>query len=136
LPNAVQALCDSGPLVALFDPRDPDHIQSRAALESFEGRLLTTWPVLTEVFHFLNTRQQGHVWGFVFSGGLSIVDVLEIDLPRLRDLMAKYADLPMDVADGSLVVVAERLGLRMIFSLDRHFLVYRPRHAPAFEVMT
>lgn len=135
MPNAAQALCDSGPLVALFDTRDPDHPQSRAALEAFEGRLLTTWPVLTEVFRFLNSRQQSYVWDFILSGGLSVADVLSADLPRLRDLMAKYADLPMDLADGSLVVVAERLGLRSVFSLDRHFLVYRPRHAPGFEVI-
>lgn len=135
MPNAAQALCDSGPLVALFDPRDPDHTQSRAALDAFKGRLLTTWPVLTEVFHFLNSRQQSHVWDFILSGGLIVADVLLADLPRLRGLMAKYADLPMDLADGSLVVVAERLGVRSVFSLDRHFLVYRPRHVPAFEVI-
>lgn len=135
MPNAAQALCDAGPLIALFDPSDASHKRCREALDAFPGRFVITWPVLTEVFHFLDHSQQNRFWDFVASDGLMIVDVLSTDLPRLRDLMAKYADLPMDLADGSLVVVAERLGVRSIFSLDRHFMVYRPRHVSAFEVI-
>lgn len=135
MPNAAQALCDAGPLIALFDPSDASHKRCRDALDTFSGRLVITWPVLTEVFHFLDRPQQNRCWDFVASEGLIIADAISSDLPRLRDLMSKYADLPMDLADGSLVVVAERLGIRLIFSLDRHFLVYRPRHAPAFDVI-
>jgi predicted nucleic acid-binding protein len=43
--------------------------------------------------------------------------------------------LPMDFADASLVVLAERLLLRNVFTLDRHFRLYRPRHVRAFEIV-
>lgn len=134
MPSAARALCDSGPLVALFDSRDTEHNRCRAALDAFDGRLMTTWPVLTEVFHFLNGPQQRQLWSFVLAEGVVLVDVLSSDIHRLRTLMLKYSDLPMDLADGSLVVVAQRLEVRSVFTLDEHFRVYRPFHAQGFEV--
>jgi uncharacterized protein len=57
------------------------------------------------------------------------------ELPRMQSLMEQYADLPMDFADASLVVLSERLKVRRVFSLDRcDFLLYRPRHVRGFEV--
>jgi uncharacterized protein len=53
---------------------------------------------------------------------------------RMRDLMEKYADLPMDFADASLVAVSERLKIGKVFTLDRHFRVYKPRHTSSFEI--
>lgn len=135
--NAATALCDAGPLIALFDPGDTEHGPCRTAFENFGGRLLTTWPVLTEVFHFVDTSTvRRHLWDFVLRGGIFVADLLPEELSRLRALMVKYADLPIDLADASLVVLAERLGLREVFTLDRrHFLVYRPRHVRSFEIM-
>jgi uncharacterized protein len=48
-------------------------------------------------------------------------------------LMNKYHDLPMDIADASLVVVAQNLGLRKILTLDRDFFVYRLEDSSAFQ---
>jgi uncharacterized protein len=109
LPSAEKALCDAGPLVALFDPRDAAHVRCRVALDAFDGRLLTTWPVLTEVSYFLSGFQQPRLWDFVLTGGLLVADLLSTDVARLRALTSKYADLPMDLADASLVIIAERL---------------------------
>jgi predicted nucleic acid-binding protein len=39
--------------------------------------------------------------------------------------MNTYRDLPCDLADASLIAAAETLGLRQIFTLDRHFYAYR-----------
>ena len=74
--SAEVALCDAGPLVALFDPRDATHLTCRAALDAFDGRLLTIWPVLTKVSHFLSGFQQPRLWDFVLAGGLLVVDLL------------------------------------------------------------
>ena len=47
-------------------------------------------------------------------------------LTRSFELMELYADRPMDFADASLIVAAERLGTRRIFTIDRrHFESYR-----------
>jgi hypothetical protein len=132
----VQALCDSGPLIALFDPSDGSHERCRAVLQEFRGRFVTSWPVLTEVFHFLD-RPVGRtlLWDFVLSDAVRVEEVLKGDLGRMRALMEQYADLPMDFADASLVAMAERLRVFRVFTLDRRgFAVFRPRHAESFEI--
>jgi len=69
------------------------------------------------------------------AGTLGVVEILPSELARMRALMEKYADLPMDVADASLVVVAERLKLHKVFTLDRRdFLLYRRQDARPFEI--
>lgn len=136
MPNAAKALCDAGPLVALYDPLDRWHEQSRKALKSFHGILLTTWPVFTEAMYFLSRQPQRELlWDFLFRGGVRLLEISSADLVRMRDLMAKYADLPMDFADASIVVVGERLKLKRVFTLDRRdFRLYRPRHVRSFEI--
>lgn len=137
MPVVAAALCDTGPLVALFDPGQSTHRLCRAAFQGFEGRLVTTWPVLTETFYFLRSRKMRQkLWDFIDQGGVSLFDLLPENLPRLASLMEKYADLPMALADASLVVLGERLGLTKIFTLDRRdFRVYRPNHISSFEII-
>ena len=61
----------------------------------------------------------------------------EADAPRLRELMEKYRDLPMDLADAALVRVAERDSLTQIFTLDRrHFSIYRPGRRKRFSIIS
>jgi hypothetical protein len=75
------------------------------------------------------------LWNFVLSDVVQVDDILATDLGRIRILMEQYADLPMDFADASLVILAERLRVFNIFTLDRRgFSVFRPRNAQAFEI--
>lgn len=136
MPSAVQALCDSGPLIALFDPSERSHELCRRALAEFRGRLVTSWPVLTEAFHFLDRPVlRTLLWDFVLGDVIRVEEVQKIDLESMRLLMEQYADLPMDFADASLVVLAERLRVFTVFTLDRRgFAVFRPRHADSFDI--
>jgi uncharacterized protein len=123
-------LVDTAPLVALFDPRHPLHHHCREVLKSFREPLSTTIPVLTEVFHMLSPGSRGasRVRDFVDEQG---IDVWFMDGDRLRrafELMEQYADHPMGLADASLVVAAETLGTRKVFTVDRRdFATYRVR---------
>lgn len=137
MPSVEAALCDSGVLVALFDLGDGSHSRCWDALRLFRGRLVSTWPVLTEAFYLLESlRRRERLWGFVLEGGLRLVDLSVEDMLRMRELMAKYSDLPMDLADASLVALGERLGLTKVFTLDRRdFRVYRGRHVHSFEIL-
>jgi uncharacterized protein len=135
LPSGVTALCDAGPLVALFDPDDSSHEKCKSALSVWRGQIATTWPVLTEAFYFLCRKEHREpLWEMILRGGLLIEDLLPADLQRMRGAMQQYADLPMDVADASLLVAGERLKLRSVFTLDRHFRIYRPRHLRSFSI--
>src|SRR5207249_2057696 len=83
--------------------------------------LLLTWPCMTEAMYLLEraggAEAQDELWGFL-DDGLVVPHIPEVkEWERVRDLMKKYQDVPMDFADASLVVAAERLGLRRIFTL-------------------
>jgi predicted nucleic acid-binding protein len=123
-------LVDTGPLVALFDPRDSQHRRCRQALRIIREPLLTTVPVLTEVFHMLSPNSHGadRVRDFVSEQGLGVWFLDAASLGRAFELMEQYGDHPMDLADASLIAAAEALGLRKIFTVDRRdFAAYRVR---------
>ena len=136
MPSVARALCDASPLIALFDLSDEAHARCTAALKVFTGGFVTSWPVLTEAFHFIDRpKDRSLLWNFVLSDVVRVDDILAADLARIRILMEQYADLPMDFADDSLVILAERLRVFNIFTLDRWgFSVFRPRNAQAFEI--
>jgi uncharacterized protein len=136
LPSVVQAPCDAGPPVALFDARDALHKAGDAALDSIGGRFVTSWPVLTEALYFLpDSNDRRLLWDFVLSDAVGVEDITHPEMERMQVLMARYAGLPMDFADASLVVLAERLHVFEIFTLDRRgFGVFRPRNSAAFQI--
>lgn len=122
-------LIDTGPLVALFDPSDRQRGRCRAALESLrDWRRLTTLAVITEATFLLDfeARAQQGLLSFVAAGGVELAELSGADVSRAAALMERYGDLPMDVADATLVVLAERLSVQRVFTLDRKdFSVYR-----------
>ena len=123
-------LIDAGPLVALFDPSDGAHTGCVDLLGTIRESVLTTACVLTEVFHLLSPDSRGAraLMEFVGKGGLRVRELDRADLMRAFELMVKYADPPMDLADASLIVMAEKLDLRRIFTMDRNdFSFYRIR---------
>ena len=92
--------------------------------------LQTTIPVITEAFHMLSPGSQGsdRLRDFISLGGLSISFMDTLSLQRAFELMEQYADHPMDLADASLIVAAEELKTRKIFTIDRDdFATYRIR---------
>lgn len=121
---------DTGPFVALFDPRDDAHAEARKILKSVREPLVTTAPVLTEAFHLLDPGSRGSTALREFlEGDGAVVWLFErSSLTRAFELMARYADHPMDFADASLVAAAEHLRTTRIFTLDRNdFTTYRAR---------
>jgi uncharacterized protein len=123
-------LIDTGPLVALFDPRDGLHGRTATTLKDLREPLATTVAVLTEAFHMLEPQSVGsdRLREFVMRGGLAVVFFDRPSLVRAFELMEQYADHPMDLADASLIAVAESLETRKVFTLDENdFGVYRIR---------
>lgn len=123
-------LVDTGPLVALFDPKDALHSAAVRTLERIREPLKTTVPVLTEAFHMLTPDSQGasRLRDFVSGRGLSVWFLSRASLERAFELMERYSDHPMDLADASLVAAAESIPTRRIFTIDRNdFEIYRVR---------
>lgn len=123
-------LVDTGPLVALFDPKDGQHLRCVRTLKAVREPIRTTVPVLTEAFHMLSPGSVGadRLREFVSRAALSVWWLDAPTLARAFELMDVYSDHPMDLADASLVVAAEALGTRKVFSVDRQdFETYRVR---------
>jgi len=131
-------LVDANPLIALLDQADPDHQSCVDVLKTIRSPMLTVWPAFTEAMYLLrgSWRGQKALWSRLETEALTLVPLDETDAPRMRELMEKYRDLPMDLADAALVRVAEREALTEIFTLDRkHFSIYRPGRRRRFTIM-
>jgi predicted nucleic acid-binding protein len=121
-------LVDAGPLVAFVDADDQHHAKCAAALKGVREPLATVWPPLAEALYLLADlpKAQDALWEMLQRGALQLLPLDSSDVPRIRELMRKYANRPMDLADAALIRVAEREGLRRIFTVDRRdFAVYR-----------
>lgn len=123
----LRTIADSGPLIALFEPAERNHARVRSFIENYEGALLTTWPVLTEVGYMLghSVDRQRAFLQWVERGGVEVTTPGAGAVSLTRQLSEKHRDLPMDIADGSLIVLALESGVRDILTLDRDFDVYR-----------
>ena len=131
-------LVDAGPLIALIHGGDQHHERCVATFRNIETTLGTVWPVLTEAMYLLNFswRAQEALWEMLDRSAVILLSLEEPDLLRMRELMKKYRDLPMDLADAALVAVAERERIRSIFTLDRRdFQVYRPAKLGRFSIL-
>jgi predicted nucleic acid-binding protein len=120
-------LIDSGPLIALFDQDDKYNKRITAFIRDKSWRLVTTSAVVTEVSHMLNFNvlAQINFFEWILRRGLLIEDIKQQDIGRVIELTRKYQDLPMDFADCTLVIAAEKTGIRSIISIDSDFDVYR-----------
>jgi len=130
-------LVDTGPLVALLDRSDPDHVACQETLRSLNDSMVTVWPVITEAMYMLRAYWQAQeaLWEMIEIGAVEILQLGIDDVPRMKELMRKYRDLPMDLADAALVRAAERERLRRIFTLDRRdFQIYRPSRIGRFSI--
>jgi hypothetical protein len=132
-------LTDAGPLIALIDADEPDHEVCLETLDQVSLPLVTTWPAFTEAMYLLKRvgglTGQRALWRLVHSGRLVLADLSWSAVERSAKLMDKYADRPMDLADATLVALAEEQNDRRIFTLDSDFHVYRMRGRQRFEVI-
>ena len=127
-------LVDTGPLVAWFDADDKHHLPVKRFLDDYDGELLTSWLVLTETCHLVPESTVPGFMQWVARGGLTIAELPPSAASALADRMGKYADLPMDLADASLIWLAENLGILDVLTLDRRdFGIYRTERGKALR---
>lgn len=124
---AGNVLVDAGFVIALLSRRDRHHPWATAQLP----RLIPPWKTcdaaLSEAFHLLGPRGQPALAGLLRRGALLPVFELGDELDRVLDLLHKYADIPMSLADACLVRMSETLADPVILTTDADFRIYR-RH--------
>lgn len=129
-------LADSGFWLALANSRDRWHQAAVSAVRNLDDTLVVTWPVVTETCHLLLTRlgiQPQLRFLEQLSQNIEVHEITVDRLPAIRALMEKYANLPMDLADASLVLAAADIGDGRILSTDkRDFDTYRWKNTEPF----
>ena len=122
-----KTLIDSGPLIALFDKSDKYHHKILNFLQSYKGELITSWAVITEVSHILdfNLQVQIDFLKWIELGGVVIYNITQNDIFKIRVMMEKYIDIPMDLADATLMYIASKENIKNIVSIDSDFDIYR-----------
>ena len=131
-------LVDTGFIYALLDRDDAWHARALSASKTIEEGWITTWPVLTEAVHLI-TRWLGvgpaeALMSDVADGAISVWDIPRQQYASLVDQMHRYQKLPMDLADGSLVLLAEHMGHGRILTTDeRDFNAYQWKNKKPFE---
>ncbi len=128
--NKKHLIIDSGFFIALGNSKDQHHNKAVKILDTLPKRQwITTWPVLTEVCHLLLTVAPDKIFPFLQNlenGAFTVFPISEMDYSTLYSLMVQYRDLSMDLADVSLVLLANHLGHGDIVSTDtRDFKTYR-----------
>lgn len=129
---------DTGPIVALFDKEDDKYRICETVFKNINEPLVTTWPVLTEAFYLLGFSKnvQDDLWEFIQRDIVTIYHLDKQLMGRCRELMRKYRDLPMDLADATLVAAAEAENISKIFTLDhKDFKVYRTKNGKPFKLL-
>jgi len=131
-------LVDAGPLVALVDRSDAWHQRCLGAFKQIREPIGTTWPAVAEALYLLMDLPAGQdgVLEMLRRGAVRLLPLGQDDVGRIQELMAKYRDQPMDLADAALVAIAEREGLDRVFTVDhRDFEVYRIGKRKPFKIL-
>ena len=132
-------LLDTGPLVAYLDARDQAHVKADECLSAFTGTLATTGAVITEAMYFVSATTEGPeaLANFAHAAGLLVYDCAQpSQLKVAARLMRKYADIPMDFADATLVLLADQLSTVEVITLDRRgFSAYRTSRGKSFRLI-
>jgi len=131
-------IIDTGPLVALFDKDDQYHNLCKKSLKLIKEPLITNWPVLTESMYLLSFSPvaQDLCLEFIESAGIIVRGGDSQEMPRIRQLMKQYKDLPIDFTDASIIVLGEAENIKTIFTLDhKDFRIYSPKHIKALRLI-
>ena len=123
---AARVLVDTGPIVAYLHRGDAWHKAAVKFFRGWRGELLTTWPVVTEAAYLSETPKARLAIMQWLQRNLQALSLEVGDTARIERYYRKYADQNPDLADLSLLAVAERTGVRDILTVDaRDFAIYR-----------
>jgi predicted nucleic acid-binding protein len=136
----VALICDTGPLYAAMDRAEADHRACAELLAGSDEPLLVPAPVVVELDWLAGDRLGPAPFAAfladVEDGAITVVDLTRPDYIRVRELLARYADLNLGFVDAAIVAVVERLGEHKLATLDhRHFGTIRPRHVEALNLL-
>lgn len=133
-----RVLVDTGPIVAILSDSDQHHKRCTEELENLRPPLLTCWPVVTEAQWLLRRDEQAMdgLFRAFESGLLTLLPIDEGAMPWLASFLRRYREIEPDLADATLVYLAEQEDIPTVFTVDqRDFSVYRYRTNRRLEII-
>ena len=120
-------IVDTGPLVAALDRADRNHQWTVDQIDRLVPPMLVCEPVLAEAMFLLRSLSRAHdeLLRLLGNGALSVAFRIEEHVPQLRELLRKYRDRPISLADACIVRMAELNPHHAVFTLDSDFTIYR-----------
>lgn len=131
----IKSLIDAGPVIALFDKSDNHHHNIINFLKKSNYKLYSTWPVITEVTYMLtfNINVQLDFLNWISKKAIEIIDIDINEIDKLIEMMKKYSDVPMDLADASLLYLAQEYKINKIITIDSDYYFYRTKNKKLLE---
>jgi uncharacterized protein len=128
-------LVDTGPLVALLHRRDNWHTRVTRFLSGYRGELLTTWAVITEAVYVCDDpRKSRDLMEMIESSTLKLPAQGAAEAARIKWYFGKYADRDPDLADLSLLALAEVTRVTDVITVDiADFAVYRLKNGKQLQ---
>jgi len=133
-----RVLVDTGPLVAIAEPRDQYHDLCVQTLKKLPGPMFSCWPVITEAAWLLryDARAVRQLLDSLASGLVEILSLQSTEASQVAKVMERYRSLRPQLADAALVFLAARDGLDTVFTLDRRdFSIYRSAKNRPFHII-
>ncbi|MBN2546357.1 MAG: PIN domain-containing protein [Spirochaetes bacterium] len=131
----IKSLIDAGPVIALFDKSDNCHHNIINFFKKSNYKLYSTWPVITEVTYMLtfNINVQLDFLNWISKKAIEIIDIDIKEIDKLIEMMKKYSDVPMDLADASLLYLAQEYKINKIITIDSDYYFYRTKNKKLLE---
>lgn len=131
-------IADTGPIVAALDRREPSHVWAAQNFKMLPKPFLTCEAVITEACYLMRPSKNGEkdVLYLLDQGVLTIGFSLTEEVGSIMNLMQKYADVPMSLADACIVRMTELLDGAAVMTFDSDFRIYRRRRNRPIELIT
>src|SRR5712692_9359003 len=133
-------VADSGGIYALYDSDDHYHRTVVQAIDNNPGPIIIPMAILAEIDYLLRAHlgidSELDFLDGILTGAYTLEPLRDTDLDRCRDLVLKYRDLDVGLADAAVVATAERLGINRILTVDeRHFRAFRSKRGRPFTLL-
>jgi len=132
------ALIDTGPIVAIFSENDRYHQMCKEAFRQLPPKVYTCWPVITETVYLLGNYSTGvaRLFDLLRKGTLEIIPLSIADLSAIEAILSKYADQDFQLADATLMYLAEREGYLQVLTTDRRdFSLFRTNQGESLTLL-
>lgn len=125
-----QVILDTGPLVAALDAGEKHHRWAVEQFKTIRPPLITSEAILTEACHIVrrSDRAVDQIAEYLSSRLIESRCPLSTSPERVFGLIRKFRDVPMSLADASVVALVEQNPDSLVFTMDAHFHVYRQRN--------